>query len=122
MQQQLKENDEKWQERLREERVALEKARENDVRKVQEKYDCLLSEITERAERAELYIKRAEKRLEEKEREWLNKENRWFNMFEDLHLLSKKGEMSKMKEIIKKSISKQGSPCVSVPQSPNPHE
>ena len=30
--------------------------------------------------------------------------------------------MSKMKKIIEKSISKQGSPCVSVPQSPNPHK
>lgn len=31
-----------WQERLREERVSLEFERMNDVRRVQDKYECLL--------------------------------------------------------------------------------
>jgi hypothetical protein len=67
--------------------MALESVRENDVKRVQEKYECLLFEIKERAERAE-------KKLDEKEKEWLNKESGWLSMFKDLYSLSKTGEMT----------------------------
>jgi predicted transcriptional regulator len=46
--QQLKENDSKWQERLREERTYLEEIRSNDVKRVQEKYETLTKELRDR--------------------------------------------------------------------------
>jgi hypothetical protein len=67
--------------------MTLELVRENDVKRVQEKYECLLFEIKERAERSE-------KRLEEKEKELLSKENGWLAMFKDLYSLSKTGEIA----------------------------
>jgi hypothetical protein len=43
-------------------------------------------------------------------------------MFKDLYQLSKTGELAKMKATLEETLSKQSSPCVTVPQSPNPIE
>jgi nitrate reductase assembly molybdenum cofactor insertion protein NarJ len=72
------------------------------VKRVQEKYECLLSEVKQWAERSE-------KRLEEKEKEWLE-------MFKSLYTLSKTGEIAHIKSILEETLSKQeNSPDVSVP-------
>ena len=52
--------------------------------------------------------------MEEKDKEWLG-------MFKNLYELSKTGELSKMKEVIEDTLSKQISPVISIAQSPNPH-
>jgi hypothetical protein len=52
--------------------------------------------------------------MEEKDKEWLS-------MFKNLYELSKTGELTKMKEVIEETLSKQVSPAISIVQSPNPH-
>jgi hypothetical protein len=74
--------------------MALESVRENDVKRVQEKYECLLFEIKERVERAEKKLDEKEKEWLNKELNWTNKENGWLSMFKDLYSLSKTGEMA----------------------------
>jgi hypothetical protein len=57
--------------------------------------------MKERSERAESELK--------VERE------RWLRMFKDLYQLSKTGELAKMKATLEETLSKQSSPCVTVP-------
>jgi hypothetical protein len=62
-------------------------------------------------------------RSERAESELKAERERWLGMFKDLYQLSKTGELAKVKEAtLEETLSKQSSPCVSVPQSPNPFE
>jgi len=99
LQQQLKDNELKWQQQF-----------DNNDAKWREH----LVEVKERAEKAEYRANLTEKRMEEKDKEWLS-------MFKNLYELSKTGELSKMKEAMEETLSKQVSPVVSITQSPNPH-
>lgn len=45
--------------------------------------------------------------MEEKDKEWLS-------MFKNLYELSKTGELTKMKEVIEETLSKQVSPAISI--------
>ena len=40
-------------------------------------------------------------------------------MFKDLYQLSKTGEMTQMKNLLEDTLSKQETPGISIPQSPN---
>lgn len=57
----IKEHETKWQDRLRDERVLLEEIRSNDVTKLHDKYECLMQEVRERAERAEIELAKLKK-------------------------------------------------------------
>ena len=91
LEEQLRRNDEKWQEQIRFERRCTEKERINDVQRVQDKYETLIQEFRARMERAESDLRT--------ERE------KWLGMFKDLYQLSKTGELAKMKATLEETLS-----------------